>query len=73
MTRRIKTWRSTSELIEALRNWSFDPFRVRYRRQPKGRRAKSGQWWRRTLPPMTFMELADYSFRQSEKNRSNEP
>ena len=38
-----------------------------HRRQPKGRRAKSGQWWRRELPPMTFMELADYSFRQSEK------
>jgi len=54
VTRRIKTWRSTSELIEALRNWSFDPFRVRYRRQPKGRRAKSGQWWRRE--PATLLD-----------------
>lgn len=49
MTRRPKT-PTTGPQWTKWNWWSPEVFRIeygRFRRQPKGRRAKSGQWWRR--------------------------
>lgn len=68
MTRRPKTPRTPRQTaLLVVSNIFGTPIGGGFRRQPKGRRAKSGQWWRREPQPMTFAELADYSFRQSEK------
>lgn len=47
--RRPKTPRTFRQLCEA---FGTAPSADLYRRQPKGRRAKSGQWWRRTPCPV---------------------
>lgn len=55
VTRRPKTPRTNFE-----RKWFdfhtelHDDAPLGYRRQPKGRRAKSGQWWRRDLCPVPW-------------------
>lgn len=46
-----------------------DPAPLGYRRQPKGRRAKSGQWWRRPDPWLS--KPLNYRERQSVKKAAN--
>ena len=52
-----------------IRGWPPSSWTGSYRRQPKGRRAKSGQWWRRPrLLRMSEIQSTNYPW-QTRKNK----
>ena len=55
MTRRPKTWRTTFQWLESKLFGDNG-----YRRQPKGRRAKSGQWAKRTPCPVKLGKVVEH-------------
>ena len=70
MTRRPKTPRTNFE-----RKWFdfhtelHDPAPLGYRRQPKGRRAKSGQWAKRTPCPVKLGSVVEQTIKAMHRRR----